>query len=97
VLRKLQQEVEVVRKQQREVVLDLAHKTPKSEPDRTERREAVRNPQPKSDRIAEQAGQEEADHTLQPTADRTHPVEAVRTSVVHTHLLAAAVDTGSDS
>lgn len=95
------QEVEVVHKQQpevvlvlhrrqQEVVLDLAHKAPKSEPDRTIRPEAVRspqqvvrNPQPMADRTAEQVGQEEADRY-------THPAEAV-----HTHHLAAAVDTGS--
>lgn len=100
VVRKLQQEVVLAHKQQLEVVLDLdlGRKAPKSEPDRTERREAVRNPQqavrnpPQAVRTAEQAEQEEAGHTLQPTADRTHPVEVARTSVVHTHLL----DTGSE-
>jgi hypothetical protein len=89
-VRKRQQEVVLDHKQQREVVQDLVRKAPNSGVDRTMRPEAVRTYWQEADRIAEQAGQE-AVHTLQPTADRTHPVEAVHTSVVHTHHL----DTGS--
>jgi hypothetical protein len=94
----------VLVRRQREVVLDLARKAPNSGVDRKDQPglvrtllQAVRNPQPMADHTHPAAGEEEEvdrRHPVEAVLHR-HPVAAVHTSVVHTHHLPAAVDTGS--